>query len=265
MRAWSAVVLAGLVFWALGGAAAYEIRPGGLAGRTIAIGGLSQTPTDGLARIQRAVRLTPDAAAFAVGEESGIASVARSCFRLGAETILFGVDPLLFILGLLLLVKGWRRLIATVTAFTVAHSLTLAAATFGWVHVPQAPVEAAIALSIVFVAVEIVHGRQGRPGLAERKPWIVAFGFGLLHGLGFAGALSEVGLPETAIPLALLFFNLGVEAGQIAFVLVILILMWGSRSLGIRWPRWCESVPVYALGSIAMYWTIDRTILMAAG
>lgn len=193
------------------------------------------------------------------------ASVATSYFGLGIEQFLFGADHLLFLLGLLFLVNGWRRLIVTIIAFTVAHSLTLAAATFGWVHVPQAPVEAAIALSIVFVAVEIVHGRQGRPGLAERQPWIVAFGFGLLHGLGFAGVLSELGLPETAIPLALLFFNLGVETGQIAFVLTILIVMRASRSLGSRWPRWCETIPVYALGTIAMYWTIDRTMLMAAG
>jgi len=126
-----------------------------------------------------------------------------------------------FVLALLILVKGTRRLVATVTAFTIAHSLTLAGATLGFVHVPGPPVEAAIALSIAFVAAEITHSRQGKAGLTERFPWVVAFTFGLLHGFGFAGALSEVGLPQTAIPVALLFFNVGVELGQLAVLAVI--------------------------------------------
>ena len=139
----------------------------------------------------------------------------RTYFKLGVEHILLGFDHLLFVLALLFLVEGWRRLLGTITAFTVAHSLTLAAATFGWVQVPQAPVEAVIALSIMFVAVEILHRQRGRTGIATRKPWVVAFVFGLLHGLGFAGALREIGLPDDAIPLALAFFNVGVEAGQL--------------------------------------------------
>ncbi len=157
--------------------------------------------------------------------------VAGAYLRLGIEHIWGGIDHLLFILALLILVKGTRRLVATVTAFTVAHSLTLAAATLGFVHVPQAPIEATIALSIVFVACEIVHSRQGRPGLTERWPWLVAFAFGLLHGFGFASALSEVGLPQNAIPVALLFFNLGVEVGQLLFIAVVLAVIALVRKL----------------------------------
>ena len=144
---------------------------------------------------------------------------------LGVEHILFGVDHLLFVLALLILVKGWRKLVGTITAFTVAHSITLAAATLGFVHVPSKPVEATIALSIVFVACEIVHRRQGRSGLTETWPWVIAFSFGLLHGLGFASALREVGLPQNAIPLALLFFNIGVELGQLLFIGVVMAVI----------------------------------------
>ena len=137
---------------------------------------------------------------------------------LGIQHILSGVDHLLFVLGLLFLVGSWRRLVATVTAFTLAHSITLAAATLGLVHVPQTPIEAAIALSVMFVAAEILHQASGRPGLTARAPWVVAFIFGLLHGFGFAGALREVGLPQSDIPVALLFFNVGVEVGQLMFI-----------------------------------------------
>jgi hypothetical protein len=155
-----------------------------------------------------------------------------------------------------------RRLVATVTAFTVAHSITLAAATLGFVHVPQQPVEAAIALSIVFVAAEIVHARQGRPGLTERWPWLVAFAFGLLHGLGFAGALSEVGLPQTAIPVALLFFNLGVECGQLLFIAVVLgvlaLARWLSRRMAIPKPAWTWRLVPYGIGGVAAFWVIQR-------
>src|SRR4029077_17819880 len=128
-----------------------------------------------------------------------------------------------FVLGLLILVKGWRRLVGTITAFTVAHSITLAAATLGFVHVPPKPVEATIALSIVFVACEIVHRRSGRSGLTETWPWVIAFTFGLLHGLGFAGALREVGLPQHDITSALLWFNVGVELGQLLFITVVMM------------------------------------------
>jgi hydrogenase/urease accessory protein HupE len=186
---------------------------GGLTGQEVAVSGLSATVIDVLVRLQRSdgttqvARLTPSAPAFVVEEAPHWSAVATTYLGLGTEHILLGIDHLLFVLAMLLLVRSWRRLIATITAFTVAHSITLALATLGFVHVPPQPVEAAIALSIVFVAVEIVHSHMGRPGLTERWPWVVAFAFGLLHGLGFASALREVGLPENAIPTALLFFN----------------------------------------------------------
>jgi len=171
-------------------------RTGGLAGGTITITGLSATMTDVLVRLQRldgttqVTRLMPSTPSFVVAAEPQSIQVAATYLKLGVEHILGGIDHLLFVLALLILVKGKRRLIATVTAFTVAHSLTLAGATLGLVHVPGPPVEAAIALSIVFVATEIIHSRQGRTGLTERFPWIVAFTFGLLHGFGFASALN---------------------------------------------------------------------------
>jgi hypothetical protein len=162
------------------------------------------------------------------------------------------------VLALLLLTKGTWRLVKTVTAFTVAHSITLGLATLGIVHVPSRPVEAVIALSIVFVAAEIVQARRDRAGLAAQMPWIVAFIFGLLHGFGFAGALSEVGLPEGHIPVALLFFNLGVEAGQLLFVAAVLAVVAGIRWTGMAWPRWARLIPPYAIGSLAMFWVIQR-------
>ena len=237
----------------------------GLRGGTVAIIGLDNTLTDALVRIQRldgsgqTARLTPDRIAFELRPSTG-RDVARTYLGLGVTHILEGVDHLLFVFALLLLVSGWRMLIATVTAFTVAHSITLAAAVLGFVHVPQRPVEAVIALSILFLAVEIVHARQGRAGLALRKPWVVAFVFGLLHGLGFAGALTETGLPSHAVPLALLFFNLGVELGQLLFVgtLIALHSLW-LRLAG-RPPAWVHGVMVYAIGGLAAYWTIDRTL-----
>jgi hydrogenase/urease accessory protein HupE len=188
--------------------------------------------------------------------------VVRTYTVLGIEHILTGFDHLLFVLALLLLVRGKRRLIATVTAFTVAHSLTLFAATLGWIHVPRPPVEAMIALSIVFVATEIVHGRQGRPGLTERYPWTVAFTFGLLHGLGFAGALAEVGLPQASIPTALLFFNVGVEIGQLLFIAAVFALIAAgyqvARLLALAAPGWLWRVPPYAIGGLASFWLVQR-------
>ncbi len=199
-----------------------------------------------------------------VDETPRLTTVAATYLGLGIEHILLGVDHLLFVLALLLLVRSWRRLIATITAFTVAHSITLAAATLGFVHVPIKPVETAIALSIVFVAAEIVHGREGRPGLAARWPWVVAFVFGLLHGLGFAGALSEVGLPDSAIPTALLFFNLGVELGQLAFVGAALAVIAASRQLRLPTPAWSWRLAPYGIGTVAMYWTIERVVAFVA-
>jgi len=248
---------------------------GGLEDGTIAIDGLAATRTDVLARVEyskgrtQTVRLTPSQPEFKVMGTAGPAAVVRTYFKLGVEHILLGFDHLLFVLALLFLVEGWRRLVATITAFTMAHSLTLAAATFGWVQVPQAPVEAVIALSIMFVAVEILHRQKGKTGIATRKPWIVAFIFGLLHGLGFAGALREVGLPDDAIPLALAFFNVGVEAGQLLFVATVFLLFQLFGRLMNRHGAIAErpSLPgaavtrpaSYVIGTLAAFWLIERT------
>ncbi len=239
-----------------------SICPGGLNGYEVRIDGLSATLTDVLARYERmdetvqVERLTPSKAAFTATDAESWRQVARAYTALGVEHILLGIDHLLFVLALLMIVAGWRKLVATVTAFTIAHSLTLAVATLGLVHVPQSPVEAVIALSILFVAAEIVHWRQGRPGITRRKPWLVAFTFGLLHGFGFAGALTEIGLPEHAIPLALLFFNLGVEAGQLIFIGAVFLVWAVLRRVPL--PDWAWRVPVYGIGSMAAFWTIDR-------
>jgi len=241
---------------------------GGLAGGTINIAGLAATATDVLVRLERldgttqVTLLTPSAPSFIVEAAPRALQVARTYLVLGVEHILGGIDHLLFVLALLIVVKGTRRLIATVTAFTVAHSLTLAGATLGFVHVPGPPVEAAIALSIVFVAAEIIHSRQGNAGLTEKFPWVVAFTFGLLHGFGFASALSEVGLPQAAIPVALLFFNVGVEIGQLLFIAsvfaVIAIARRFARRTGTSQPAWAWRVPPYAIGSMAAFWIFQR-------
>jgi hydrogenase/urease accessory protein HupE len=236
--------------------------PGGLAGHRVEISGLSSTVIDALARVERLdgttqiQRLTPAEPGFEVTEAESWGEVARTYTALGVEHILLGIDHLLFVLALLMLVPNLRTLFWTVTAFTLAHSLTLAAATLGWVQVPQAPVEAVIALSILLVAMEIVHWRQGRPGITRRRPWLVAFTFGLLHGFGFAGALSGIGLPEHAIPLALLFFNLGVELGQLVFIAAVFAISLLLKRA--TWPAWAWRVPVYAIGTMAAFWTIER-------
>ncbi len=237
-----------------------------LTGETIRIDGLSSTLTDVLVRFERldgtvqVNRLTPAAPSFVVEELPGALEVARTYLTIGIQHILLGIDHLLFVLALLLVVVGWRRLVATITAFTVAHSITLAAATLGFVSVPQQPVEAVIALSIVFVAGEIVHISQGRPSMTRRWPWIVALVFGLLHGLGFAGALSEVGLPEQSIPLALLLFNLGVELGQLLFIGAVAAVAFLFRAVDTRWPLWTKALPAYGIGTIAVFWVVERTV-----
>jgi hydrogenase/urease accessory protein HupE len=255
-------------------------RPGGLTGGEVHISGLVATMTDVLVRIEnldgrtQVTRVTPSSPSFLVAAAPSALDVTRTYLVLGVEHILFGVDHLLFVLALLILVKGWRKLIGTITAFTIAHSITLAAATLGFVHVPSKPVEATIALSIVFVACEIVHRRQGRPGLTEGWPWIIAFSFGLLHGLGFAGALREVGLPQNAIPLALLFFNVGVELGQLLFIGFIMAVITLAVHAAKKFTRWnlaprsafalCENISAYAIGAVAAFWLIQRTLSFVA-
>jgi len=206
-----------------------------------------------------------DSVSFVANPGTGLAAklnIALAYVQIGIEHILLGVDHLLFVLGLIWIVRTRWMLVKTITAFTVAHSITLAVATFGVVGVPERPVNALIALSIVFMGVEIVKLRRGQVGLTARFPWIVAFAFGLLHGFGFATALTTLGLPPGDLPLALLAFNVGVEIGQIAFVFLVLALIWAFRELQVRWPRWSEPVPAYAIGAIAAFWFIDRTFLI---
>lgn len=240
--------------------------PGGLTGKTVEIEGLSGTLTDALVRIEhtdgvsQTARLNPSNVSFVVDAAPTGFQVSGTYLGLGVEHILRGIDHLLFVFALLMLVKGWRKLVGTVTAFTVAHSITLAAATLGVLRVPQQPIEAMIAFSIVFVAAEIVHGMNDRPGITNRAPWIVAFVFGLLHGFGFAGALKEVGLPPQSIPLALLFFNVGVEIGQLLFIAAVVFLVAAARKTKIDFSARLRAAPAYGIGCIAAYWTIDRIV-----
>jgi hydrogenase/urease accessory protein HupE len=230
--------------------------------------GLEETQTDVLLRVgyldgsASNQRLTPDAPEVEIPRRPSSLEVVQTYLVLGVEHILLGVDHLLFVLALLLLVRGMRRLVATVTAFTVAHSITLGAATLGLVHVPSAPVEAIIALSILFLASELARGRNadGSEDLTARFPWLVAFAFGLLHGFGFAGALSEVGIPEQAVPLALLFFNVGVELGQLVFIAAVFALAWVVRVSAVRVPAVWRTAVAYGIGSVAAYWAVERTL-----
>jgi len=238
--------------------------PGGLNGRTIAIDGLDATMTDVLVRIEFTdgttwtQRLKPSVPAAMIPKIASRLQTAGVYLKLGVEHILSGVDHLTFVLALIILTRGGWKLVKTVTAFTLSHSVTLTAATLGFVHVPQRPVEAVIALSIVFVAAEIVKVRRGIKSITASAPWMVAFSFGLIHGLGFAGGLSDAGLPALHIPTALLFFSLGVESGHFLFIGVLLSLIALARRVRIPFPRWTELVPPYAIGGVAMFWVIQR-------
>jgi hypothetical protein len=240
-----------------------------LEGQTIAIDGLDATLTDVLVRIENvdgsvlSAGLTPSNPSFIVSVQPGPLMVVRDYVGLGVEHILFGIDHLLFVLCLLFLVRSLRQLLATITAFTLAHSITLAAATLGFIHVPAAPVEATIALSIVFLASELVRGEARRGVVTRSYPWLVALSFGLLHGLGFAGALAEVGLPRGEIPLALFAFNVGVELGQLAFVSAVLTLARLVRLAPLRLPAWGPGAAGYAIGSVAAFWVFARLAVAA--
>jgi hydrogenase/urease accessory protein HupE len=243
-----------------------------LGGAQVSVDGLADSITDVLVRVSLAdgrswtTILRPSAPSATIGfaHVGGLALPAY--FTLGVEHILTGIDHLCFVLGLLLMIGLRWSLLKAITAFTVAHSLTLAASALGYVHVPPAPVEALVALSILFLAVELVRQTRGANGLAQRAPWIVAFAFGLLHGLAFAGALAEIGLPPKAIPQALLLFNLGVEAGQLLFVgaaaLVYLLANRLVASAARPLSAVARAVPQYALGSFAAFWLIQRTALI---
>ena len=249
----------------------YEVRcPGGLIDQEVGIDGLTETFTDALVRIEwtdgrtQTVRLDSLTTSFVVEDAPAWHERAATYTFLGIEHILLGIDHLLFVLGLLLVVQGASMLVKTITAFTVAHSISLALAVCGVVNVPGRPVDAIIALSIVFLGVEIIKVRRGQAGLTFTRPWIVAFAFGLLHGLGFSGALTSLGLPAGDIPIALLFFNVGVEIGQLLFVFFFLVLAWSFRTLEVSWPRWSRALPAYSIGTIATYWFIDRLLVILA-
>ena len=237
---------------------------GGLADEEIAIEGLQRLRTDVLIRVDylnggaETLRATPSSPTVTLAGRRDLLQVSSAYLLLGIEHILLGIDHLLFVGALLLLVSGWRRLIATVTAFTLAHSITLVGATLGPITAPPALIEALIALSIVFVAAEVIHLHQGKSTLTTSRPWLIAFAFGLLHGFGFAGALSAVGLPPEAIPAALLFFNLGVEAGQLLFITVLLLLVRALTLLQGEWPNWLRPGIAYGIGTLAAFWTTER-------
>jgi hydrogenase/urease accessory protein HupE len=245
---------------------AYKNSATTLTGQTIAIDGLAAVQTDVLLLIQfqdgtqHSAILRPGAPSFTIPAHASKLEVAADYWRLGTIHILEGFDHLLFVLALMLIVSGFSSLLKAVTAFTVAHSITLALATLGIVHMPAAPTEAIIALSIVFLAAEIVHKHNGQIGLTERYPWLIAFIFGLFHGLGFAGALSEIGVPQHEVPLALFAFNVGVETGQLLFIAVVLSLVTVLKRLRIKAPQGAWRWLPYSIGGVAAYWTIDRVI-----
>lgn len=236
----------------------------GLDGKRVEFPGLQATITDVIVRVELldgrswTAIVRPSQPWLEITRVSGRLSVARAYVLLGIEHILTGADHLLFVSGLLLLVSGVRRLLLTVSAFTLSHTITLTLATLGFVHVPPAPVEAVIALSILFVAYEVLRKHENPQGLAQRKPWLVAFSFGLLHGLGFAGGLSAAGLPVGHIPLALGFFSAGVEVGHFSFVAFSLALIASVRHWTARLPTWSSRIPPYAIGGVSAYWLIAR-------
>lgn len=244
---------------------------GGLAGKTIVIAGLEATITDVLVRVHHADGrleshlLRPAMPSVTLGAVTSTAERAFGYAQLGIQHILLGVDHLLFVLGLLLIVSDRWTLVKTVTSFTLAHSITLAVATLGYASAPLPPLNAVIALSILFLGPEIVRTWRGQTSLTIRHPWVVAFAFGLLHGFGFASGLAAMGLPQVEIPLALLLFNLGVEFGQMSFVLLVILLERSFRVLEVRWPRLVEQLPGYAVGTLGAYWTIQRTLVLLAG
>jgi hydrogenase/urease accessory protein HupE len=244
---------------------------GGIAGKTLAIAGLPATISDVLVRVHHADGrleshlLRPTSPAVALGAKTTGLERAGGYLRLGIQHIVLGVDHLLFVLGLLLIVRDRWMLVKTISSFTVAHSITLAIATLGYASAPLPPLNVAIALSILFLGPEIVRSWRGETSFTIRHLWVVAFAFGLLHGFGFASGLTALGLPQAEIPLALLLFNVGVELGQLAFVVLFLLLLRSFRVLEIEWPRWVEALPGYAVGSLGAFWTIQRAVVLFGG
>jgi hydrogenase/urease accessory protein HupE len=241
---------------------------GGLGGKRIQFIGLQGTITDVLVRVELlsgrswTTIVRPSQASIEITPVKGKLAVAGGYVVEGIRHILFGADHLLFVLGLLLIVNNRWMLLKTITAFTVAHSITLAIATLGYAQVPTLPLNVAIALSILFLGPEIAKVWRGESSVTIRHPWVVAFAFGLLHGFGFASALTSAGLPSNELPIALLSFNVGVEIGQVGFVILILLLERAYRILEIRWPRPIALLPGYTVGSLGAFWTIQRLAIM---
>jgi hydrogenase/urease accessory protein HupE len=248
-----------------------DAGPQGLAGRRIEFVGLQLTITDVLVHVEMLDGRTlttiarPSQPWVEMAASQTWFEVAKTYVVEGIRHILFGADHMLFVLGLLLIVADRWMLLKTVTAFTVAHSITLAIATLGYAEVPVVPLNAAIALSILFLGPEIVRSWRGETSFTIRHPWVVAFAFGLLHGFGFASALTGAGLPRHELPLALVSFNVGVELGQIGFIALILMLEQAFEVLEVRWPRWVQALPGYAVGSLGAFWTVQRVALLLGG
>jgi hydrogenase/urease accessory protein HupE len=245
-----------------------DAGPNGLAGKRIEFPGLQLTITDVLVRAEMldgrkwTTIARPSQPWVEVAASQTWWDVIGTYLVEGIRHILFGADHLLFVLGLLLIVKNRWMLLKTVTAFTVAHSITLAIATLGYAEAPVLPLNAAIALSILFLGPEIVRSWRGETSFTIQHPWIVAFAFGLLHGFGFASALTSAGLPRSELPLALVSFNVGVEVGQLGFVALVLALERSFPILEIRWPRWAQALPGYTVGSLGAFWTVQRVAML---
>jgi hydrogenase/urease accessory protein HupE len=245
--------------------------PKGLAGKRIEFVGLQGTITDVLVRVEMldgrkwTTIARPSQPWVEIAASQTWIGVAGTYIVEGVRHILFGADHMLFVLGLLLIVKQRWMLLKTVTAFTVAHSITLAVATLGYAEVPVLPLNAAIALSILFLGPEIVRSWRGETSFTIRHPWVVAFAFGLLHGFGFASALTSAGLPRHELPLALVSFNVGVELGQFGFIALVLLLERSFCILEVRWPRWAQVLPGYTVGSLGAFWTVQRLAILFGG
>jgi hypothetical protein len=248
-----------------------DAGPNGLAGKRIEFVGLQLTITDVLVRVEMldgrhwTAIARPSHPWIEIAASQTWLGVTGTYIVQGIRHILFGADHMLFVLGLLLIVKDRWMLLKTVTAFTVAHSITLAMATLGYAEAPMLPLNAAIALSIPFLGPEIVRSWRGETSFTIRHPWVVAFAFGLLHGFGFASALTGAGLPRHDLPLALITFNVGVELGQFGFIALILAMEQSFHILEVRWPRWVEALPGYTVGSLGVFWTVQRLVLLFGG
>jgi hypothetical protein len=246
--------------------ASYRTGGQSLTGSTITLDGLKAVPMDVMVRVklsdgsEHTAMLRSGNVSFTIPEQATRTELAVSYWQMGTIHILEGVDHLLFLLTLLLIVNGFWPLLKTITAFTVAHSITLALATLDVLHIPPTPTEAVISLSIVLLAVEVVRKNQGELTLSERFPWLVAFTFGLVHGLGFAGALAEIGVPQNEVPLALLMFNVGVETGQVLFVSVVALLLLGLHRIHNHSALTVARATPYVIGGVAAFWTIERTV-----